>query len=82
MPKTIRFKSTQENWIKEYTNLKRNTIRKRDDEEDIRFEILDEFVEGKWNTIDIEIENTTTFETFTRRVTDVTIYEELYIISW
>lgn len=82
MAKRIKFKSTPENWRKEYLGLKPNTVRKFSETDDIRKEILCDFMDGTWNLIDIEIENTKTSEVFFRRITDVTIYDEFYIISW
>ncbi len=82
MPKTIKFKSKPENWKKEYSGLKRNTTRIFNEGFDIRKEVLDDCIAGKWNLIDIEIENTKTTEIFTRHVTDVTPFENIYIISW
>jgi len=82
MVKTIRFKSTQENWRKEYLGLKCNTVRKFDDKGDVRFQILRDFAFERWSAINVEIENSDTMETFCRRVTDVTEYDGYYIISW
>ena len=79
---TVRFKSYQENWLKEYHNLKRNTIRKQDILSDKRFEVLNSFIIKEINVLDIEIENKTTCEVFTRRITDVTKFDDYYIISW
>lgn len=79
--KTIKFKSIPEYWEKEYLNLKPNTIRMIE-ERDIRKEILDDWLNGKWNLIRIEIENTKTKEVFFREVQDVTKFEGYYIISW
>jgi hypothetical protein len=84
--KTIKFKSTPENWIKEYNGLKSNTVRKFTESNDIRKEILIDWIEGITKIINIEIYNTTTREVFTRRITDVTKFEEIgalyFIISW
>lgn len=80
--RTIKFKSIPENWRKEYLNLKRNTIRKWDDANDERFYILEDYLKGDLNLLTIEIENTKTGEIFKREVTDVTKFEEWYIISW
>jgi len=82
MVKTISFKSLPENWIKEFNGLKSNTIRKCDNKKDVRFKVLNEFVEGKYFVLHIEIINTETKEMFYRVVTDVTQYGDLYIISW
>jgi len=82
MAKTIRFKSTSDNWRKEYLGLKCNTLRQFDDKTDIRLEILTAFINDEWTNINIEIENTDTCEVFNRRVTDVSKYNNHYIISW
>lgn len=84
MTKTIRFKSEATIWRKEYLNLKPNTVREFSfkERDDIRKEILDDFIYGRWNLIDIEIENIETTEIFVRRVTDVTFFNNQYIISW
>ncbi len=81
--KTIRFKSNQDNWKKEYLGLKRNTVRRFTiNKDDIRQEVLDNFIDALWTSINIEIENTLTKETFIRQVTDVTKWHDFYIISW
>ena len=82
MARTIRFKSTPENWRKEYLGLKCNTLRKFNDLEDIRKELCDNFKDNKLNLLSIEIKNTLTSELFTRKITDVTYYDGYYIISW
>lgn len=81
----VKFKSTQENYRKEFLGLKRNTFRIRDYNtrlKDIRFEILDKWIKGKYNNLTIEIINAKTNESFVREITDVTEYESWYIISW
>ena len=80
--KTIRFKSTPANWLKEYVGIKSNTVREDPREEDIRFEILDEWVKATGFILNIEIENTFNHNVFTRKVKDVTKFKDLYIISW
>lgn len=79
---TIHFKSTPENWRKEFLGLKRNTVRKMPEEIDVRFEILYDYEQEKLNLLTIEIENTKTGEVFNREVKDVTRWEEFFIISW
>jgi hypothetical protein len=83
--KTIKFKSTPENFRKEYIGIKPNTVRKfnhEKDKEDVRFQILEDFINLRWNRLTIEIENTETWEIFERVVTDVTKFDNYYIISW
>ena len=80
--RTIEFKSTQENFRKEYLGLKANTLRVLDKEDLIRSELLFNFEMGNLNLLSIKITNTKTGEYFTRVVTDVTKYEDWYIISW
>lgn len=82
MKKRIIFKSTQENWRKEYLGLKCNTVRKKGSDDDVRFILLIDFLEEDLNLLEIEIINTETNESFVRTVTDVTLYEDIYIISW
>ena len=82
MSQIIRFKSTPQNFRKEFLGLKKNTVRKCDDVNDKRFILLNEWIEGKSTKLIITIEETTTQEIFMKWVTDVTIYEGLYIISW
>lgn len=82
MAHKVKFKSTPGNWKKEYAGLKRTTVRECDDIEDPRFKILDDFINSRRNILEIEIEHTETGESFFRTVTDVSIFKELYIISW
>jgi len=83
--KRIDFKSTAENYRKEYLGLKKNTVRdlaEDSPENDIRREILDEFISGKLDNLFVRIIKTSTSESFERSVTDVTIFKGVYIISW
>lgn len=87
----IQFKSTPENWEKEFDGRKRNTVRVFDCE-DIRKNILDKYLSEinktnrtlYFNMFQIEILNTKTKQTFTRDITDVTYFPQgnCYIISW
>lgn len=80
---TIPFKSTQENWRKEYLGLKCNTVRIFTDLQDKRRDLLRDYIDGLVNIICVIIENVKTGETFSRQVTDVTAFENrIYIISW
>jgi len=78
----IDFKSTPENYRKEYLGLKRNTVRDLTEDTDIRKELLDDFISGKLDNLFIRIIKTSTSESFERKVTDVTIFQGIYIISW
>lgn len=82
--KTIIFKSTPENWKKEYLGLKRNTVREFEmGINDTKEDVLLEHIMGKCSLINVEITNTETFESFTRSVTDVSVFGKgTYIISW
>ena len=83
--RTIQFKSTPINYRKESLGLKRNTVRdlaEDSPENDIRRAILDEFINGELDNLFIKIIKTTTLESFERKVTDVTIFQGIYIISW
>lgn len=79
---SVKFKSTQENFRKEYNGLKSNTIRKFTDKTDIRKTTLDKFISGKINKLQCIIHHTENEETIQNRITDVTIFEGYYIISW
>ena len=82
MKKTeIMFKSTPENWYKEQSGQKSNTVRKQD-KSDARFDLLNRWLNGEDMSIIIGIKNTKTGDIFYRNVTDVTEFEGLYIISW
>lgn len=73
------FKSNAKNWHKEFSGAKCNTIRKKDSDE--RFKLLDEFIEKPFD-LEIEIKNAETDLSFTRKVSDVTVFYGIYIISW
>ena len=79
--KIITFKSTPDNWRKEYLGLKRNTMREFEGI-DNREELLLRYINGLCNILFIEISNTKTQEIFRRTVTDVTKFQYYYIISW
>lgn len=82
MAKRVKFKSTHENWKKEYLGIKSNTARiftKKDKRKDV----LLEYITGNLNMLYVDIENTRTGEVFSRVVTDVTLFEDyIFIISW
>lgn len=80
--KTIRFKSTPENYRKEYLGLKCNTVRKEKEKGDIRFEILNDFINFDLHELCIEIMCSDNYEIFIRKVTDITKFDDYYIISW
>jgi hypothetical protein len=76
----VEFKSTLNNYLKELSGLKPNTIRRLpigDEREEIlrRWEIVGDCGQ-------IKIRNSLTKEYFTRNVSDVTIWEDIIIISW
>lgn len=82
---TIRFKSTPDNYRKEYLGLKNNTLRLEDgsqESRDVRFEICDDWIANRKTEVFIEISNTETNEYFRRSVSDITRYKDWYIISW
>lgn len=72
----VKFKSTPDNYAKEKDGRKPNTVR-----------IL-ETTDARWRKLadkkvaQIVITNTETGESFKRRVTDVTFWNGLWIISW
>ncbi len=81
--KTIEFKSTPENFRKEYLGLKRNTVRRIDESgEDKRYSTMLQFMFKDITVLQIIIINTLTEERFTRQVKDITKWDGIYIISW
>lgn len=78
--KPVRFKSTQENFSKEISGIKCNTLRNKDPR-DARYRILKECM-AKKEYGRIEIQNTETGAIFSRQITDVTTHRDWYIISW
>jgi len=81
MYQRVKFRSTQENYRKEFLGLKSNTLRKQDIEDE-RFQKLLDFELGNLNNLVIEIINTKTNESFQKIISDVTSYEDWIIISW
>lgn len=81
---TVKFKSIPKFYEKEKKYIKTNTVR-RYDATDERFKILKEVSEKnglKFNSLYvIEIINTETGESFKRFIQDVSIWENLYIIT-
>lgn len=81
---TVKFKSIPKFYEKEKKYIKTNTVR-RYDATDERFKILKEASEKnrlKFNSLYvIEIINTETGESFKRFIQDVSIWENLYIIT-
>lgn len=82
--KDIKFKSTPENYRKEYLGLKPNTVRKFDTEKrkNSREKALNEWINNKITNLSITIINTETGESLSREVKDVTKWNGFYIISW
>jgi len=81
--RTISCKSTKENYRKESLGLKKNTIRKFDDD-DQRKAICDSYINGEFTDISIIIINKDDLgkESFRKDVLDITKWEGIYIISW
>ena len=77
----ITFKSVPKNWQKEYSGLKQNTVRKQDDPNDERFQLIKLYMVGM-RKLKVGIKNTETRIIFYRDITDVTLFEGYYIISW
>jgi len=73
---SVKFKSIPEMYEKEKSGIKPNTIRKIEGFDE-RFNKL---VSGECKTI--VIENKETGEKFFREITDVSIWNDLFIISW
>lgn len=78
---TVEFKSTPENYKKEKSGLKPNTLRKIDQNDD-RFITLRDKGKIDYKFIDIKIINTRTGKSFEREITDYTEYDGYAIISW
>lgn len=79
---TVKFKSTQENFRKEYNGLKPNTVRKFTNKSDIRKTTLDRFISGKINKLQCVIFHNESNESIQNRIIDVTKLDDYYIISW
>lgn len=82
----IIFKSTPENFKKEKSGLKRNTVRKIDFEDE-RFSRLTALQDAKRMGYDVTfgsvyIQNTQTGQTFKRELTDITYFDGYLILSW
>lgn len=78
------FRSDENFFFKEKNGIKNNTVRFR--ENDKRFELLDKFHKDEIKELDIKIVLATSklifARSFVRKVKDVSIYENLYIITW
>jgi hypothetical protein len=77
----VDFKSIPEYYRKEMLGLKRNTVRKIDRENE-RFQFLEDWMNHKIDNLTIRIIQTQTTESFERQITDVTKFDDYYIISW
>lgn len=82
MAHNMDFKSIPENYRKEMLDLKRNTVRKFDDEKDIRKEICDRWINNEIDHVTCTIFNTHGLSQITKVVTDITKWDDIYIISW
>ena len=74
----VEFKSADPFYEKELSGLKNNTVRFDDKKE--RFDILREFKKG--DELGIVITDPKTGFSFSRHVRDVSIYNEIFIITW
>jgi hypothetical protein len=72
----VRFKSVPENYEKEKSGRKPNTVRVVA-ADDLRFPFLNDRTAGS-----IEIINSETEESFRREITDITFWDGRFIISW
>ena len=81
--KVFEFESYPRYFWKERGDVKNNTIRKIDLYDD-RFLNLIAWAETGWNDgeIQIRIENTDSYESFVRDIRDITIWDDLIIITW
>lgn len=74
---SVNFKSTPENYLKEASGLKNNTVRKKDN--DCRFKILRDFSPEE---ITIRITNSENGHFFERKLRDVNFFEDLVVLTW
>lgn len=72
---SIKFKSTPENYHKEETGTKNNTVREMKDWDYKR-------VRSLVNASFVIITNSDTLKSFKRRISDKTVYNGLVIITW
>ncbi len=82
----VQFKTKEPYYSKEEDGNKCNTVRKIDGYNDVRFEDLMELIQaddyfGSCKGT-ITIVNPITKESFKRQITDVTYFDERFIISW
>jgi hypothetical protein len=78
----VKFKSNNSFYFKEKDGTKNNTV-KLEENCDVRFNILDEYIKGKWNRLVVQIHLVgQKHELFQRIVKDVSFYEGIYIITW
>jgi len=76
---TVKFKSTPEFYEKEKSGIKNNTVREDDGEK--RFKMLKEAdLSKEW--VFIEIVNAKTKESFSRKLRDISIYKNIYVLTW
>lgn len=82
----ITFKSLPSYYIKEKSGIKNNTLRKKylmSLTNDKRLNILQKFNKNIITELEIEIQLAINIdESFVRKVTDVTEYEDFFIITW
>lgn len=78
----VNFKSIPTFFEKEGEGIKNNTVRKFTDIKDERKNLLDKFEKGDIFDLGIKIINTQNKSYFIREIRDVSIYEDLYIITW
>jgi len=77
----ICFKTRSPYFEKERDGLKCNTVRTIG-EDDLRFDVCMSFIQGDNLDAEIVITNPQTEEKFRRKITDITYYDERFIISW
>lgn len=76
----VSFKSTINFYEKEKKGIKNNTVRFEDNSE--RFNKLKAFEKGEIKNLKIKIELKDKDESFIRQIQDVSIYENIFIITW
>ena len=78
----IDYKSTKENYLKEESNLKCNTIRIVDDITDIRLMYALMFKYGLLKELILRLKCDTSYKMCRKYIKDVTIYKNIIIYSW
>jgi len=83
MKPTYKFKSREPFFTKEKLGIKNNTVREIDLNEEKFLELIQHMMAGfNDGDIAVEIMNPHTIGSFVRNITDISIYNNLMIITW